>query len=116
MNDVLNELRSSLEKRLREQRVCVFRAYLWMLDADFHRVCSGVKQFMVETECDRPEVASILMKRQAAFGWGMMVVKFRLALYRYGMARVDVAGLVGGFDRMRVELTTMTLSAEQVAA
>jgi hypothetical protein len=94
-----------MEKRLRAQRVRVFRGYLRVFDADIRRLCSGLNPGM-----------SGRMRWQVKFAFRMWVVKSRLPLYQYGIAEVDVAPLVTLFEALRVELTTQTFRARPVPA
>ncbi len=107
---------SAMEKRLRCQRVEVFRAYLSMLESDFKRVCLGLKLMLVESECDRPDLASALISRQLTFALGIVTVQFRLYLFQWGVAGVDASGLVKSFDGMRMELKALVPMASPAIA
>jgi hypothetical protein len=100
-----------MEARLRAQRSQVFRSYLKCLDADFKRTCAALRVVMMHSQNDRPDLASSLIRSQITFACGRVVVQFRVALYRFGLANVDVRGLVKLFDGMRVELRTMVPSS-----
>jgi hypothetical protein len=93
--------------RLRIQRCQIFRGYLRCLNSDFQRVCAAIKVLMLQSRHDRPDLASVLIQRQAMFACGMAMVYFRLFLYRWGVTGVDVASLVRNFDLMRLELRTL---------
>lgn len=107
---------SRMASRLRQQRCQIFRGYLRCLNLDFGRVCSAIKLVMLQSNHDRPDLATALVRHQLMFGAGMMAVYFRLALYRWGLGRVDVAGLVRIFDVMRLELRTLVPSAAPMGA
>ena len=100
-----------MESKLRAQRCQVFRGYLRCLTSDFQRVCMALKIVMVQSEQDRPDLASVLMHQQILFATGLLGIHFRLALYRWGICSVDVTGLVRIFDGMRVELCNMVPSS-----
>jgi hypothetical protein len=106
--DVLNKLRS--------QRCQIFRGYLRCLQSDFGRVCSAIKLVMLQSRHDRPDLAAALVRHQLMFATGMVMVNCRLALYRWGLGGVDVAGLVKSFDRMRLELRTLIPAAAPIGA
>ena len=97
--------------KLRAQRCQIFRGYLRGLEADFRRVCTAVKVLMLQSELDRPDLASVLVRHQAAFALGVALVNVRLILYRWGLGGVDVSGLVRTFDAMRLELRSLAPSA-----
>lgn len=102
--------------KLRIQRCQIFRGYLGCLTTDFRRVCGAIKLIMLHSDCDRPDLATVLMRHQLMFGLGMVRVHFRLALYRWGLCNVDVSSLVNVFDGMRLELRTLVPSAQGMAA
>jgi hypothetical protein len=89
---------------LRIERCQVFRGYLRCLRTDFQRVCAALKLLMLHSRFDRPDLASVLVHQQVMFECGMVVVRFRLFLYRWGLCGVDVTDLVKIFDLMRLEL------------
>jgi hypothetical protein len=105
-----------MESKLRQQRCQVFRGYLRCLNSDFQRVCMALKVLMAQSEQDRPDLAGILMHQQLLFATGMLSIHGRLLLYRWGICRVDVSGMVRIFDRMRAELCTLVPSAAIAAA
>ncbi|HEV3199948.1 MAG TPA: hypothetical protein VGZ73_18720 [Bryobacteraceae bacterium] len=93
--------------RLRIQRCELFRRYLTNLDDDFTRICTALKIVMVQARQDRPDLASVLLRSQMTFAYGMVMAQFHLTCYRYGIGTVDVSGLVKLFDGMRLELRTL---------
>ena len=102
---------SRMEAKLRAQRRQILRGYLRGLETDFRRVCTAVKLLMLQSELDRPDLASVLMQQQASFALGMAMVNVRLVFYRWGIASVDVSDLVKRFDAMRLELWSLAPSA-----
>src|ERR1017187_6061293 len=68
--------------RLRTQRCLIFRGYLRCLNADFGRVCAAVKVLMLQSRHDRPDLAAALVRYQVTFACGILMVQFRLFLYR----------------------------------
>jgi hypothetical protein len=94
----------AMAAKLRAERCQVFRGYLRCLRADFQRVCAALKLLMVHSRYDRPDLASVLIHQQVMFEYGMVLVGFRLFLYRWGVCGVDVTDLVKIFDAMRLEL------------
>jgi hypothetical protein len=106
----------AMEKKLRGERVEVFRGYLRMLESDFQRVCLALKVMLVQSECDRPDLASALIHRQLTFACAILNVQVRMVLFRWGLAGVDATELVKMFDCVRLELQTLVPSAVPVAA
>jgi hypothetical protein len=105
----------AMVRRLRSQRVQVFKGYLRCLTLDFNRVCAAMKLIMLQSRRDRPELAEALVRHQFLFSSGMLMVHFRLALYRFGIGGVDVTSLVQIFDVTRAELRTMVPVADLAA-
>jgi hypothetical protein len=106
----------AMERKLRCHRVDVFRGYLRTLESDFKRVCLGLKIMMVQSDRDRPDLASELIHRQLTFACAMLHVQFRVYLFRWGLATVDATELIRMFDGMRLELKTLVPMACPVAA
>jgi hypothetical protein len=86
------------------------------LNADFKRVCGALKILMLHSGHDRPDLAGALVQHQVMFACGMVMVHFRLILYRWGLCGVDVANLVKTFEVMRVELRRLVPGAASVSA
>uniref|UniRef100_Q01UT2 Uncharacterized protein n=1 Tax=Solibacter usitatus (strain Ellin6076) TaxID=234267 RepID=Q01UT2_SOLUE len=97
--------RPEMEKRLRSQRVLVFREYLRMLEADFLRLASGLQH---ET--------SNRLRWQALFALRVLEVKFQVTLYRFRLAELDVEPLMSVFEALREELTGDTVRMERAPA
>ncbi len=102
--------------RLRIQRCQIFRGYLRCLNADFGRVCAAIKVLMIQSRHDRPDLAAALVRYQASFACGILLVQVRLFLYRWGFCAVDVSSLIKTFDVMRLELRTMVPAAMPMSA
>jgi hypothetical protein len=96
-----------MESSLRAQRCNVFGGYLRCLNMDFQRVCTALKLLMAQSQQDRPDLASVLVHHQIMFASGMLAIRARLLLYRWGVCTVDVSDLVQIFDVMRLELRNM---------
>jgi hypothetical protein len=93
--------------KFRAQRCRIFRGYLRSMRVDFAHICTALKIVMVQSQQDRPDLASALLRSQITFTFGMVAVQFRLLLYRCGTDRVEVTALVKVFDGMRLELRTL---------
>jgi hypothetical protein len=97
--------RPEMEKRLRGQRVLVFLEYLRLLEADFRRLCGGL----------RHDTAA-RMRWQATFAWRVLEVRFQVTLYQFRLAEVDVAPLIGVVEDLREELCESVLEMERATA
>jgi len=105
-----------LARQFRAQRCEIFRGYLGWLRSDFERVCTAIRLLMVQSRNDRPDLAVFLVRQKAMFFAGLLQIHCRLYLYRFGVAGVNVSGLMQTFDSLRVELrhlVPVTAGAEQ---
>jgi hypothetical protein len=105
-----------LAAKLRIERCQVFRGYLRCLRGDFQRVCAALKLLMLHSREDRPDLAGVLVHQQLMFECGMVLVGFRLFLYRWGLCGVDVTDLVKIFDGMRLELRSLVPASAVMGA
>jgi hypothetical protein len=93
-----------MAREFRAQRYKIVCSYLGWLQADFERVCTALRVLMLQSQHDRPDLAMVLMRQRAMFVAGMAAVRFRLILYRWGIAGVDVNLVMSVFDSLRLEL------------
>jgi hypothetical protein len=91
----------------RIQRAQIFRMYLHQLESDFKRLCMALKVVMVQSKYDRPDLALVLLQNQVTFVYGLTMVRFQSACYRYGIGAVDVTYLLKRIDGLRLELRTL---------
>jgi hypothetical protein len=99
--------------KLRIQRCQIFRGYLRSLSTDFGRINGAIRLLMLQSRRDRPDLAAFMVRQQILFACGVLVVQFRLVLYRLGICGVDVTELVRIFDAMRLELRSIAPSASR---
>ena len=71
--------------RLRIQRCQLLDEHLRHLRNDFKLICMALKVIIVESKHDRPDLARVLVRNQMTFAYGMMMVRFQLVRYRYGL-------------------------------
>ena len=96
----------------RRERSRIFRNYLKRLNADFASVCLALKVVMLQSQVDRPDLASTLLRTQFRFAVGLVWVQVRLGLYDLGIGTVKIDGLLSLFDNMRLELRSLTPAPE----
>jgi len=105
-----------MARKLRMQRYHIFRGYLRSLSMDFRRISAALKLLLLQSGEDRPDLAGILLRQQINFACSLVVVHFRLALYRLGMGAVSAASLVEIFNRMQGELHDLMPALSSSAA
>lgn len=97
-----------MTERVRLQRCQIFRQYLGSLNSDFKRIVMLLKMLMAQSSQDRPELARLLVRMQILFALGMLLIRLRLFLYRWGLAKVNISPLIGMFDFVRDKLRVFT--------
>ena len=110
------EFNSKMAADFRRQRCRIFESYLDCLHSDFQRVGMALKIVMVQSRYDRPDLASLLLRSQRAFVFGLMMVYGRVLLYRWGLGSVEVGGLLKLFDAARIELRSLVPAQMGMAA
>lgn len=93
--------------RIRLQRCHIFRQYLVSLNSDFQQVVMLLKILMAQSSEDRPELARVLVRMQILFALGMLMIRLRLILYRWGLAKVHISPLIDMFDFVREKLRVL---------
>jgi len=91
-------------RRLRGERIKVFRAYLKCISSDFRRLEAVLGSWMALAPEDRPDLAKALLRRRLLFAFAVLRVRGHLLLYGFGLDADDVHRLVGSLDDMRVHL------------
>jgi hypothetical protein len=71
--------------KLRIQRCQLFHKRLRHPKNDFKLICMALKVIIVESKQDRPDLAWVLVRNQMTYAYGMMMVRFQLVRYRYGL-------------------------------
>jgi hypothetical protein len=105
-------------RRLRLQRVEIFRGYVRCLGRDFTRVSSALKLLMVHGAVDRSALAGLLLKQRMLFSVHMMSIEARLVLHTFGLGvpTVDVQRLVEALDMLRTQLQVLAAAAQPSAS
>jgi hypothetical protein len=103
---------SKLHRILRARRRDLFRGYLRCLTRDYARLLAGVRQAMVHSGVDRPDLARALAKNRTLFAIAVCKVEFRLALHATGFGSVDISGLVDALEALRGQVSLLSTSAQ----
>lgn len=102
-------------KRFRADRRRIFRGYLRSIRRDFSRLYLAAKLVALYSQVDRPELAAALLRRRMEFAYAIMMIEVRLALHRFGLATVDVSGLVEAIERLQAEVRQLVVPAQPLA-
>ena len=103
---------SKLHRTLRARRRDLFRGYLRCLTRDYARLLAGVRQAMVNSAVDRPDLARALARNRALFAMAICKVEFRLALHATGVGSVDISGLVDALEALRGTVRVLSTSPQ----
>ena len=106
---------ASTVKQLRRERRRIFRAYLRNLVRDFHRLHLAARMTLLYASEDRPDLAQVLLRQRAIFTWAVLKVEVRLTLHAAGLGPVDVSGLIGALEDMRMNVGAFNPAAQSAA-
>ena len=94
-------------RRFRAERRSLFRVYLRNLGADHARIVGAMRELLVQSQMDRPELAKALYRCQLMFALAMISVEFKLLLHAMGIGTVDVRSLVAAVEGLQLQLQDM---------
>ena len=105
-------------RRLRANRIEIFRGYVRCLGRDFTRVSSALKLLMVHGSVDRSALAGLLLKQRLLFSLHVMSIESKLLLHTFGLGvpAVDVQSLVETLDMLRTQLQVLAADTQPSAA
>ena len=106
---------SNLQRKLRAKRRELFRGYLRCLTRDYGILLAGIRQAMVQSGVDRPDLARALAKNRVLFAIAICKVELRLALHATGFGRVDISGLVNALETLRSQVSVMPTASFSTA-
>ncbi len=108
--------RPEMAKRLRRERIAIFRGYLKCMSADFRRLEAAISFWMAHSSEDMPDLAKALLKRRVRFFLALASARWRVLLYGFGLSVSDVRRLADSLDDMRVHLRQMALARQESLA
>jgi hypothetical protein len=103
---------TKLHRTLRARRRDLFRGYLRCLTRDYARLLAGIREAMVHSGVDRPDLARALAKNRALFAVAICKVELRLALHATGVGNVDISGLVDALEALRGQVSVLSTSSQ----
>jgi hypothetical protein len=98
---------SSLVRKLRRDRLNIFRQYLNRLVADFNRLHKVAIIVVAQTNKDNSEVFMRLIKLRLRFSLTVLQVEFSYLLCRLGAGSLSVGALLAQFDEMASQLSVL---------
>jgi len=94
-------------RRFRAERRSLFRVYLRNLGADHARIVGAIRDLLVQSQLDRPDLAKALFRCQLMFALAMISVEFKLQLHAMGIGTVDVRSLIAAVEGLQLQLQDM---------
>ncbi len=98
---------SRLLLRFRSERRSLFRTYLRDLRSDQAAILHSIRNLLVESRIDRPELAIALYRCQVMFTMALVSIECKLLLHATGFGTVKVDSLVAAVDRLQCQLQDM---------
>ncbi len=99
----------SLYKKLRRERLAIFRQYLDRLITDFNRLHLTARSLVAQHPQDCSDVAAKLIRLQFEFSLAVFRTELSYKLCRLGVCTVDVAVLLGPLQGMSEQLTQLAV-------
>ena len=96
-----------LRRRFRAERRSLFRIYLRDLGADHARIVGAIRNVLVESQCDRPDLAKALYRCQLIFTLAVISIEFRLLLHAMGIGTIEARSLVAAVESIQLQLQDM---------
>lgn len=97
----------ALLRKLRQNRSRIFRAYLRCLTKDYGRLLMGIRQTMLRSGVDRPDLARALAKNRMLFAMALCRIQYRLVLHEAGFGKVDISPLVEALEALRSQVNLL---------
>jgi hypothetical protein len=94
-------------RKARAERRRIFRAYLKNLSRDFSRLHYAARILLLDSTEDRSDLAAKLLQTRLAFAWGLISIEYHLALHAAGIGEVDVRGLLGSLEGLRIDCSLL---------
>jgi hypothetical protein len=90
-----------LRRQMMKERHKLFREYLRCLARDYGQLLNGIRLVMLNSDCDRPDLAKALAMSRANFALSLCRIEISLRMHQFGIGSVDVSGLVRALDSLR---------------
>jgi hypothetical protein len=91
-------------RQICSERRSLFRIYLRDLGADHARIVADIREALVESERDLPDLAKALYRCQVTFFGAMTLIEFKLQLHALRIGTVDARTLVAAVDSLQLQL------------
>lgn len=103
----------SLHRKLRRERLRIFRQYLTRLISDFNRLHLVARTLIAQSPHDQSELLSKLIRLKIRFSMALIQAEASYVLCRLGLGSLAVRALISQLDEMHSQLNA--ISAAQTA-
>ncbi|MGI8962055.1 MAG: hypothetical protein ACR2IV_20315 [Bryobacteraceae bacterium] len=103
----------SLYRKLRRERLRIFRQYLTRLVSDFNRLHLVTRVLIAQSPDDRSELVSKLIRLKLRFSIALVRAEVSYVLCRFGLSSLAVRALILHLEEMHAQLSAV--SAAQTA-
>jgi hypothetical protein len=103
----------SLYRKLRRERLRIFRQYLTRLISDFNRLHLVTRALIAQSPVDRSDLVSKLIRLKIRFSVALIRAEASYVLCRFGLSSLPVRALILHLEEMHAQLGA--LSAAQTA-
>jgi hypothetical protein len=94
-------------RHFRAERRSLFRVYLRDLGADHTRIVRAMRNLLLESNIDRPDLAKALYRSEFKFGLAMRSIEFSLFRHAMGIGKVDIRSLFSAVEGLQLQLQDM---------
>lgn len=105
----------SLVRKLRQDRLRIFRGYLNRLIVDFNRLHKLASLVVSQNDEDRSDLFSRLMTLRLHFWMAIITVEFTYLLCRLGLHNVSVSNPIARLEEMSRHLTALPVAKALLA-
>lgn len=98
----------SLYKKLRRERLSIFRQYLTRLILDFNRLHTAARLLLSHGSEDRSDLVSHLVVLKAKFSLAVIQAEFSYLLCRIGFRSLAARGMIARLEEMNAQLSSIS--------
>ena len=102
-------------RELRCERRRVLREYLRSLQYDFNLTCAEIKEAIVASSEDRPDLVEALFKQQVRFKLGLMRAECSMIMEAIGLVAVNFDAIIDGLSGIRLNVTRLVVTTQHGA-
>lgn len=98
----------SLYRKLRRERLRIFRQYLTRMISDFNRLHLVTRTLIAQSPDDRSELFGKLIRLKLRFSVALIRAEASYLLCRFGLSSLPVRGLILHLEEMHAQLSAVS--------